>query len=106
MAASGAAVVISGQGAAVTSSGQTGHGVGSGHWVVFGEIISGQLVVFSIVAFGQTGQVDSTLGGAVVKSTFMVVVVSLVCSRVTFGSSVLLLVTGAHVTLQGASRAC
>ena len=64
------------------------------------------MVVFSIVAFGQTGQVDSTLGGAVVISTFVEEVVSAVCSRVTFGSSVLLLVTGAHVTLGGASTAC
>ena len=71
-----------------------------------GTYISGQMVVFSIVAFGQTGQVDSTLGGAVVKSTFMEVVVSLVCSRVMLEFSALLLVTGAHVTLEGASTAC
>ena len=106
MAASGAAVVISGQGAAVTSSVQIGHGVVSGHWVVFGDIVSGQMVVFPIVTFGQRGQVDSTLGGVVVKSTFVEVVVSAVCSTVTLGSSVLLLATGAHVTLEGASRAC
>ena len=106
MAASGAAVVISGQGAAVTSSGQTGHGVTSGHWVVFGDIVSGQMVVFPIVTFGQTGQVDSTLGDAVVKFTFMEVVVLAVCSRVMLGSSVLLPATGAHVTLEGPSIAC
>ena len=89
-------MVTSGQGAAVTCSGQTGHGVVSGHWVVFGDITSGQMVLFSIVTFGQTGQVDSTLE----------VVVSAVCSRVTLGSSVLLPATGAHVTLEGPSIAC
>ena len=96
MVGSGAAVVISGHGAEVTSSGQTGHGVvsglgvasghgmasglgvASGHGmasgqrvaseltVVFGQDISGQLLAPSVVALGQTGQVDSTLGGVVV----------------------------------------
>ena len=60
-------MVTSGQGAEVTSSGQTEHDVTSGHWVVFGDIISGQVVAFSTVTFGQTGQLDSPLGGAVVE---------------------------------------
>ena len=89
MTTSGAAVVISGQGAAVMSSGQIG-----------------QVVLFSIVAFGQTGQVDSTLGGAVLNPKLVEVILSTVCSRVTLGSSVLLLATGTQVTSEDATTAC
>ena len=56
-------MVTSGQGAAVTSSGQTGHGVTSGHWVAFGHCTS------SVVTLGHIGKVDSPLGGAVVEVT-------------------------------------
>ena len=79
MTTSGAAGVTTRQGAAVTSSGQTGHDVMSGHWVAFGHCTS------SVVTLGRIGQVDSTLGGAVVK----------VATSTVFG---------AQVTLDGASE--
>ena len=97
MVTCGAAVVISGQGAVLMHSEQTGHGVVSGHWIEFVDIVSGHIVVFSIVTLeqtgqlfsivvlGQTGQVDSTPERAVV-------------------SSMLLITSGAHVTPDGTSR--